>query len=379
MSSRCRASWRASPYPARDGSSPSSRGREHPADHLRGATARPGGACDRGDAPRQGFHGRQAGAHDLRATRCRPTGAGGDRADLLGRFHRAVRGAGDDARGAIGRRRSDRTGDPYGRSRSASAEPAAASGLVLSPRRPWRDPGRYRVAQIRPVPVLHRFHGCLDRCRPGRKHGPSRRPRVRGSGRGDAAQISGFGLFPRGLVHARRPADLGRREAHHASAPRAISNCANTSTSPADRVSTICSWSTGRACGTSIAPIAICPVAAACAPTSSTARRPRCRRPIASRSANWRCGPRTSHPGGARFRAWRADRRVLAVDSQDGFVYKRAVSLTRRAQVAQLVEHATENRSVAGSIPALGTIFLACADPPPEDGYGECEHRPGDT
>ena len=28
------------------------------------------------------------------------------------------------------------------------------------------------------------------------------------------------------------------------------------------------------------------------------------------------------------------------------------------AQIAQLVEHATENRSVAGSIPALGTIFL---------------------
>ena len=28
-----------------------------------------------------------------------------------------------------------------------------------------------------------------------------------------------------------------------------------------------------------------------------------------------------------------------------------------RAQIAQLVEHATENRSVAGSIPALGTIF----------------------
>ena len=28
------------------------------------------------------------------------------------------------------------------------------------------------------------------------------------------------------------------------------------------------------------------------------------------------------------------------------------------AQVAQLVEHATENRSVTGSIPVLGTIFL---------------------
>jgi hypothetical protein len=29
----------------------------------------------------------------------------------------------------------------------------------------------------------------------------------------------------------------------------------------------------------------------------------------------------------------------------------------RFAQIAQLVEHAIENRSVAGSIPALGTIF----------------------
>ena len=32
--------------------------------------------------------------------------------------------------------------------------------------------------------------------------------------------------------------------------------------------------------------------------------------------------------------------------------------LSQNAQVAQLVEHATENRSVAGSIPALGTIIL---------------------
>ena len=30
----------------------------------------------------------------------------------------------------------------------------------------------------------------------------------------------------------------------------------------------------------------------------------------------------------------------------------------RRAQVAQLVEHATENRSVGGSIPPLGTILF---------------------
>ena len=33
---------------------------------------------------------------------------------------------------------------------------------------------------------------------------------------------------------------------------------------------------------------------------------------------------------------------------------------SQNAQVAQLVEHATENRSVAGSIPALGTI-ISCS------------------
>lgn len=37
--------------------------------------------------------------------------------------------------------------------------------------------------------------------------------------------------------------------------------------------------------------------------------------------------------------------------------YKRLLfAARRRAQVAQLVEHATENRSVGGSIPPLGTI-----------------------
>ena len=34
-----------------------------------------------------------------------------------------------------------------------------------------------------------------------------------------------------------------------------------------------------------------------------------------------------------------------------------AATAPRQAQVAQLVEHATENRSVGGSIPPLGTIL----------------------
>ena len=37
---------------------------------------------------------------------------------------------------------------------------------------------------------------------------------------------------------------------------------------------------------------------------------------------------------------------------------RRGPPATRRAQVAQLVEHATENRSVGGSIPPLGTIKI---------------------
>lgn len=36
---------------------------------------------------------------------------------------------------------------------------------------------------------------------------------------------------------------------------------------------------------------------------------------------------------------------------------QRVFHLKPGAQVAQLVEHATENRSVTGSIPVLGTIY----------------------
>ena len=39
-------------------------------------------------------------------------------------------------------------------------------------------------------------------------------------------------------------------------------------------------------------------------------------------------------------------------------LYRRA-SQRFRAQVAQLVEHVTENHGVGGSIPSLGTIFLS--------------------
>ena len=52
---------------------------------------------------------------------------------------------------------------------------------------------------------------------------------------------------------------------------------------------------------------------------------------------------------GLHVRAWRA--RYVAHLSKPMFI------LIGNAQVAQLVEHATENRSVGGSIPPLGTTF----------------------
>jgi hypothetical protein len=46
--------------------------------------------------------------------------------------------------------------------------------------------------------------------------------------------------------------------------------------------------------------------------------------------------------------------RARALDPACHMVY---LAASNDAQVAQLVEHATENRSVGGSIPLLGTIF----------------------
>src|SRR5262245_1850771 len=58
-----------------------------------------------------------------------------------------------------------------------------------------------------------------------------------------------------------------------------------------------------------------------------------------------------------------ASRAAAVVDQLDrtarSVLYSRANA--RHAQVAQLVEHATENRSVGGSIPPLGTILRILA------------------
>ena len=49
---------------------------------------------------------------------------------------------------------------------------------------------------------------------------------------------------------------------------------------------------------------------------------------------------------------------ICRVDRRAALGYSRRLRRgLRRAQVAQLVEHATENRSVGGSIPPLGTIL----------------------
>ena len=55
------------------------------------------------------------------------------------------------------------------------------------------------------------------------------------------------------------------------------------------------------------------------------------------------------------------NRAQAALDKAEAGAYKPQSAASRgapAAQVAQLVEHATENRSVGGSIPPLGTIKI---------------------
>ena len=73
------------------------------------------------------------------------------------------------------------------------------------------------------------------------------------------------------------------------------------------------------------------------------------------------CSPKRAMPGTLRLRLWRGcatrNRRRSVVDRTGAPDYKPALPplAPGPAQVAQLVEHATENRSVGGSIPPLGT------------------------
>jgi hypothetical protein len=64
---------------------------------------------------------------------------------------------------------------------------------------------------------------------------------------------------------------------------------------------------------------------------------------------------RMAAPREAEGEAWWTGRSDLTINRP-----LRAASCSRSAQVAQLVEHATENRSVGGSIPPLGTILVNC-------------------
>ena len=88
-------------------------------------------------------------------------------------------------------------------------------GLVLRPAALWRHHYRHRRPPVRAVPVLHRF--------PRRRAAFGHRRQSRQSGfagpaglrRRPPAHARRHRLYPRRLVHARRPAHLGRRQALH--------------------------------------------------------------------------------------------------------------------------------------------------------------------
>jgi hypothetical protein len=72
----------------------------------------------------------------------------------------------------------------------------------------------------------------------------------------------------------------------------------------------------------------------------------------AGRGFDAHAGPNENFTPAGSFVGWTAHAHASISPPPTG-----AQRASRDAQVAQLVEHATENRSVAGSIPALGTIL----------------------
>ena len=139
-----------------------------PVDQARGERRDPErarAARHRGDAARQGLHGRQAGHDDARAAGGGAQGAGGDEADLLDPLQRAAREQGDGQGRRAGEGGRDRQGDPDHRARSAPHEPGDAARLVLREGALRRHPLRHRLAPVRPVPVLHRLDEGRDRRR----------------------------------------------------------------------------------------------------------------------------------------------------------------------------------------------------------------------
>ncbi len=104
------------------------------------------------------------------------------------------------------------------------------------------------------------------------------RPEVRGFRRRHAPRRPRRRIHPRGLVHARRPLDVGRRPADDSRARTDSSRSARTSTSADARARATCSSSTARTRATSTARMSCCRMATSSSPMSSTARRQRCRR-----------------------------------------------------------------------------------------------------
>ena len=205
-----------------------------------------------------------------------------------------------DAGRRAGRGRRHRPGRPDDRPRAAPARTAdLRPGLVLRARAVRRHPDRHRLAPDRPVPVLHRLDATPSIVAAhGRQLRPPGRSGARGLRRDAARERQRPRLHPRRLVHAGRPADLGRRPADHPR-HRGLHRAAQVRRHrrPAGRPTT-CSWSTPRAPATSTARTPTSPTTGTWSATSSSAPRPPCPRPTPSRPPSWLSWPRP------RRRAW---------------------------------------------------------------------------
>ena len=105
--------------PAVDGSPAHPGRRDHPAHRLRRHPERARRPRHRGDAPRQGFHGRQAGRHHVRAARRGAQGSGRDQAHLFDLLFGAFRDALDGEGGRTGPCRRHRPRHPDDGARAA--------------------------------------------------------------------------------------------------------------------------------------------------------------------------------------------------------------------------------------------------------------------
>ena len=184
-------------------------------------------------ARRQGRDARQAGRHLARSARRAAPRPGRDRPHLLDLLFRALHAAGDRRRRRPGQGRRHRPRRLDRRSRTAPHRQLPAARLVLSEGPLWRHPVRHRLAPGRAVPVLHRQHQGRGGVEPGRQFRQSRHARA-GRLRPDGARPPTMPPATSASTGS-RPTSCppGATAACSWSAPRAPSNCANMSTSPA--------------------------------------------------------------------------------------------------------------------------------------------------